>query len=45
MFISEQDDTMRLLGCERVYLPLCKVADTPFHIQGDTMIVNVPGRP
>ena len=23
------------LGYERVYLPLCKVADTPFHIQGD----------
>ena len=26
---------MRDLGYERVYLPLCKVADTPFHIQGD----------
>ena len=25
----------RLFGYERVYLPLCKVADTPFHIQGD----------
>ena len=25
----------RLLRYERVYLPLCKVADTPFHIQGD----------
>ena len=24
----------RPLGYERVYLPLCKVADTPFHIQG-----------
>ena len=24
-----------LIGYERVYLPLCKVADTPFHIQGD----------
>ena len=23
----------RPLGYERVYLPLCKVADTPFHIQ------------
>ena len=23
------------LTYERVYLPLCKVADTPFHIQGD----------
>ena len=27
--------TNRPLGYERVYLPLCKVADTPFHIQGD----------
>ena len=27
----------RPLGYERVYLPLCKVADTPFHIQGDDM--------
>ena len=25
------------LGYERVYLPLCKVADTPFHIQGDEL--------
>ena len=25
----------RPLGYERVYLPLSKVADTPFHIQGD----------
>ena len=25
----------RPLGYVRVYLPLCKVADTPFHIQGD----------
>ena len=24
-----------ILGYERVYLPLGKVADTPFHIQGD----------
>ena len=23
------------LGYERVYLPLCEKADTPFHIQGD----------
>ena len=23
------------LGYERVYLPLCQVADTPFHFQGD----------
>ena len=26
---------IRPLGYERVYLPLCQVADTPFHIQGD----------
>ena len=25
----------RPLGYERVYLPLCKVPDTPSHIQGD----------
>ena len=25
------------LGYERVYLPLDKVADTPFHIQGDDL--------
>ena len=28
---------IRLFGYERVYLPLYKVADTPFHIQGDDM--------
>ena len=27
----------RPIGHERVYLPLYKVADTPFHIQGDDM--------
>ena len=25
----------RPIGYERVQLPLCKVEDTPFHIQGD----------
>ena len=30
----------RPLGYERVYLPLCKVADTSFHIQGDDVYVN-----
>ena len=30
-----QTPTRRLLGYERVYLTLSKVADTPFHIQGD----------
>ena len=29
--------TFRPLGYERVYLPLWKVADTPFHIQGDVL--------
>ena len=27
----------RPLGYERVYLPLYKVADTPYYIQGDVM--------
>ena len=35
------DLTHRLLGYERVYLPLCKVADTPFHTQGDNMLEAV----
>ena len=26
-----------IVGYERVYLPLSKVADTPFHIQGDDL--------
>ena len=32
----DPSETGRPLGYERVYLPLYKVADTPFHIQGDT---------
>ena len=32
---SLRPSPLRPLGYERVYLPLCKVADTPFHIQGD----------
>ena len=32
--------TYRPFGYERVYLPLYKVADTPFHIQGDDIIAN-----
>ena len=31
----------RPLGYERVYLPLCKVADTPFHIQGDDLKIII----
>ena len=27
-----------------VYLPLCEVADTPFHIQGDVMLCQSQGR-
>ena len=33
---------LRRLGYERVSLPLHKVADTPFHIQGDDLLA--PGR-
>ena len=28
------------LGYEKVYLPLCKVADTPFHIQVHDYILS-----
>ena len=39
MLISHSNSVVcrinRPLGFERGYLPLCKVADTPFHIQGD----------
>ena len=30
-----------LLGCEKMYLPLYKVADAPFHIQVDDLSVNM----
>ena len=30
-------DLMRPLRYERVYLPLCQVADTPFHIQREVI--------
>ena len=33
-YISIEIPTNRLLGYEKVYLPLCQVADTPFHIPG-----------
>ena len=32
-----REELYRPLGYERVYLPLFKVADTPFHIQGDEL--------
>ena len=31
----------RPLGYEKVYLPLCKMADTLFHIQGDEKITEL----
>ena len=34
MFVSRHST----LGYERVYLPLYKMADTPFHIQGDEYV-------
>ena len=39
--------TLRPLDYERVYLPLYKVADTPFHIQGEDLCsaVSVLGQP
>ena len=37
MFIKQREEkTYR--GDERVYLPLCEVADTPFHIQKDELL-------
>ena len=33
------------LGNERVYLPLFKVADTSFHIQGDDILLPATKRP
>ena len=36
-YISELK-SHRPLGYERVYLPLYKVADTPFYVQGDDII-------
>ena len=32
------NNTICPFGYERVYLPLCKVADTPFNIQRDELI-------
>ena len=44
---SPSDTTVDLglycpLGYERVYVPLCKVAHTPFHIRGNDMLRNSP---
>ena len=38
MPVINHQDTFRPLGFERVYLPLYKVADTPFHIKRDDFI-------
>ena len=35
---TDLQGVIRPIGYERVYLPLCKVADTPFHIQGNELI-------
>ena len=37
-FVFAHRFTLHPLGYERVYLPLCNVADTPFHIQGDDFV-------
>ena len=44
--VSVWDGLFRPLGYERVYLPrvylpLFKVADTPFHFQGNVLIPNI----
>ena len=37
--------TYRPLGYEKVYLPLCKVADTPFLNQGDDIHITASAPP
>ena len=34
LYCSKNEQRFRPLEYDRVYLPLCKVTDTPFHIQG-----------
>ena len=38
IFVESQASPIQFLGYERVYLPLCIVADAPFHIQGDELL-------
>ena len=38
IFYVDDLSIYRPLGYERVYLPLYKEADTPFHIQGDDIV-------
>ena len=37
--VTHTAETYRPLGYERVYLPLCKAADTPFYIQGNDIYI------
>ena len=37
LYIFTDNASINEKWCERVYLPLCKVADTPFYFQGDGM--------
>ena len=39
--VSKHCFIQRHLGYERVYLPLYKVADRPFHVQGDDKMDNL----
>ena len=39
--LSSNKQIYHPIGYEKVYLPLCKVADTPFHIQGDEMFFDI----
>ena len=40
-FIQSRNKSNPLLVYERVYLPLCEVADTPIYIQGEDVIFNI----
>ena len=40
-FTPAEREAYRPLGYERVYLPLYKVADTPFHIQRDDIMLTL----
>ena len=40
-FVYLRISAYRLLGYERVYLPLCEVSDTPFYIQGDDLLSHI----
>ena len=41
LLVYYKKGTYRHLGYERVYLPLDKVADKPFHIQGNNICMYV----